>query len=765
MARAEETKLYRTFVKGLITEASPLTFPEDASFDELNTVLSRKGNRTRRLGLNYATEEVNFSIPVPASDFARNEFVWKSVNENPDINYLIVQQGNLLQAFDLSSASPATGFIGSTDLTPYLRPGADLSSLTSKFAQFASGRGNLYVVHEDLEPLAVTWSESTETFTVTALKILIRDFEGMDDNLANDEEPAILSKEHHYNLQNQGWVTTSQSATQFSPVVLNGYTYTSEFSYPDFWTYGSSVAYQAPVGSNPIFVYQSKIGRFPGNNKQWWVARAEADNDEENVKAGDFLPLVLNKLYSGNNRAPRGHYVINAFRKDRAGVSGISDISIEDLNFRPNAVSFFSGRAWYAAGSTVYYSQILDGTSLDRAGLCHQEADPTAEDISDLIASDGGVVPIPEANKIQRILPLSNGMMVFALNGVWFVSGGDAAFSATNISVAKVSSIGTNAPLSVVELNDTIFWWSEVGINGLQQSQGSFSNVTGQFSNTNIAEQTIQSFYNEIPANSFPYVKGCYDSRNNVMYWLYQDSDTLQGNFRYNKVLLYDATLQAFYPWEFSMFDAEDLGPRVTGLFLNVGFLSDTDQELVTDLGVLVTDVGAPVTVEIFDTQIRPTNITYVTDIFTGGEGFTFSQADSLTYADWAEHDGTGLPYDSFLYTGFEMNNDAMRRKQAVYLTTHFRRTEEMDGEGIESTCTFVAAWDWSNNGFSNKWSAPIEAYRLRANNIPYFDTVVSKHKVRGSGKALQFRFGTSEIGKTFDLLGWGVAFVGNTKS
>ena len=27
-------KLYRSFVKGLITEASPLTFPENASIDE-----------------------------------------------------------------------------------------------------------------------------------------------------------------------------------------------------------------------------------------------------------------------------------------------------------------------------------------------------------------------------------------------------------------------------------------------------------------------------------------------------------------------------------------------------------------------------------------------------------------------------------------------------------------------------------------------------------------------------------------------------------
>jgi hypothetical protein len=41
---------------------------------------------------------------------------------------------------------------------------------------------------------------------------------------------------------------------------------------------------------------------------------------------------------------------------------------------------------------------------------------------------------------------------------------------------------------------------------------------------------------------------------------------------------------------------------------------------------------------------------------------------------------------------------------------------------------------------------------------------VISNNKVRGSGKSVQFRFECSEPGKNFDLLGWAVAFDGNTK-
>src|SRR5687768_14459961 len=111
---------------------------------------------------------------------------------------------------------------------------------------------------------------------------------------------------------------------------------------------------------DPIAEFRTKIGRYPGNNKQWWVARAQADNPDATppYREGDFLPDVLDKMYSGNNKAPRGHYVLNAFKKDRSAASGVAGIPVEESGVRPNTVAFFSGRAWYAANSTVYYSQI-----------------------------------------------------------------------------------------------------------------------------------------------------------------------------------------------------------------------------------------------------------------------------------------------------------------------------------------------------------------------------------------------------------------------
>lgn len=765
MSRAKETKLYRTFVKGLITEASYLTYPEDASFDELNTVLSRKGSRSRRFGINYTSSDIINDTTLYGNDYAQNEFVWKAVGNKSYRNILVRQFGSKLRFFDLSVDPTADGLIAdSVDLSTHIRPGASATDLNTSFCMFASGRGYLFVVNSSIEPLVISYDPTTLLFTVQEISILTRDFEGLNDGLANDEEPATLSKEHHYNLQNQGWVTGSQSATVFSPVTLNGYTYDSGFSYINPFGYSTGTAYQASTSENPIFKFQAKLGRYPGNNKQWWVARAEADDTTTGVKAGDFLPETLNRLYSGNNRSPKGHYVLNAFRKDRSSVSGISGISIEDLNIRPGAVSFFAGRVWFAAEGTVYYSQILDGTTAIKAGLCYQEADPTAEDISDLIDSDGGVIPIPESDSIVRIIPFAEGMVVFATNGVWFISGGNSPFTATNIAVSKISPIGTNSPLSVVETDDIILWWSEIGIQALQQSSGQFGPIAGKFGNTNISEQTIQTFYNSIDAAVKPYVKACYDNKNNSIYWIYASEDVTK-TFVYDSVIIFDLTLQAFYPWKFSSLAN---GPEVTGIYLDIGMLTQTTEENVLDGIETVVDSGITVTDGVFSTDIRPTNVTLITSI--PSQGFVFSLVINTSYSDWQSFDNIGAAYPSYIYTGYELNEDAMRRKQIIYLVAHFKRTEDGEGGGL-SSCEFRAAWDWSNNSNSNKWSAPVEAYRPRkrpsgtlADYVTGFDVVTSKNKVRGSGKSVQFRFGTSEIGKNFDILGWAVAFTGNTE-
>lgn len=507
--------------------------------------------------------------------------------------------------------------------------------------------------------------------------------------------------------------------------------------------------------TGPVAKYYSKLNRYPGNNKQWWVAKADADDPEKGIKAGDFLPELLETFYSGNNKAPRGHFILNQFRKDRTLASGVPGFPAEDIGERPNSVAFFSGRAWFGCQSSVYYSQILDSSDVSKAGKCYQEADPTAEDISDLIATDGGVVPIPEADHIEALCPMGNGVMVFAQNGVWFISGGDAAFSALNVSVSKVSPIGTKSPMSIVETNDTIFWWSEIGIQAIQQASGQFGPISGRFGNTNIAEQTIQTFYNNIDASAKHFAKAIHDPRNNLIIWLY-NTDNVESPYQYDSMLFYDITLQAFYPWKISSFKG---GPSLHGMFLDQGYLDSGFMSDVTNLNELVVDNGQTVQTNIDSYTGRASNIYYLTQI--PGQGLTVSAPVSFDYVDWNTYNGFGYTYDSYILTGFELNNDAMRDKQIVYLFAHFRRTEDNLGNN-PSSCKFLAKWDWSGSN-NLKWSKEVEVYRPRTVNLT--DVVTSKNKVRGSGKSVQFRFGTNERGKTFDLLGWSVGYSGVTES
>lgn len=207
MARAKANKLYRTFTRGLITEASPLTYPEDASIDELNTVISRKGNRTRRLGIDYQEDYELEDLGITENSLI-NEYVWHSVNNDALFNFAVVQVDNIIHFFRMDTYPVSTQRMPFTiDLTQYVIGGAPLNIVGEQYADFSSGSGFLFVAHKVCKPLAVVYDKAANTLVVTPIIIEVRDLEGIDDGLANDDEPTTLSAEHHYNLLNQGWIT------------------------------------------------------------------------------------------------------------------------------------------------------------------------------------------------------------------------------------------------------------------------------------------------------------------------------------------------------------------------------------------------------------------------------------------------------------------------------------------------------------------------------------------------------------------------------
>lgn len=724
MARAVANKLYRTFVKGLISEASELTYPENSTIDEDNCIIYRKGNRSRRLGFNIEAggSMSDYSIPN-LETVALKEYVWSTVSNNAKINFLVKQVGNSLYFYDLAAVPLSGGrknFV--VNLATRLAPNQTDTSDTE--VQMAGGKGWLFVAGQKIEPFIVEYDESADTISVTRVYIQIRDFKGVEDFLANDEEPTTLSNAHYYNLRNQGWVNAKNNATG------------TTVNYFD--TFGNIGTYVAP-DSAVITSYFTTTGRYPGNNKQWWTSRDATTND--------FDPSLLEKFYSGNNRAPRGHFVVDAFYLDRTAVSGVAGIPVEVSTERPISVAFFSGRVWWLCGSSVYFSQVLD--SKGKAGLCYQEADPTSEDISELLPTDGGVIPIPEMAKGIKLIPLGSGMVVFGINGIWSVTGTSAGFSATDISISKVNPIGCESPNSVVEAEGQVYWWSRVGILAMSPKMGQFGPVEGVFDKVNISEETIQTFYQEgIPESRKTYAKGVYDPATNTIQWLFSDDETLP-NYTYNRVLNLDLTLQAFFPWSLD----KTFGPKLTGLFIT------------------------PKINLIDHPSIRDSFLKYT---FQSGTTDSFGRFEDQGFSDFKFLNGVGVKYRSYANTGYELLEDAMRGKMTPYVFTYFRRTEENyvpsgDDYTVDkpSSCYMQVRWNWASSSVAGKWSTKVQAYRH--NRIPQFEDddlgfdtgypiVVTKHKFRGTGKAVQFRFECDEIGKDFDLLGWAVTYTGSTQ-
>jgi len=95
-------KAVNNFVRGLITEAGELTFPEGASVDESNCELRRDGSRRRRLGVALESNYVLSSFTVSDSEIVHTGD-WLNVGGNADLEFLVVQKGSNLYFYNKST--------------------------------------------------------------------------------------------------------------------------------------------------------------------------------------------------------------------------------------------------------------------------------------------------------------------------------------------------------------------------------------------------------------------------------------------------------------------------------------------------------------------------------------------------------------------------------------------------------------------------------------------------------------------------------------
>lgn len=173
------TKNFLTFVAGLITEASPLTFPENSSKDLDNVDLRRDGSIRRRLGLEQ--DFVAFSdLSFAESDIQNwyiSSFVWRSVDGDGSQNFLVIQVGPYLVFHNFTDEAPEQSALGYIDFSAAALRDAYLSTPTN----MTQGRGRMYVANKNINPFSVSYDNSSLTFTGTPMTIQIRDKDGLDE--------------------------------------------------------------------------------------------------------------------------------------------------------------------------------------------------------------------------------------------------------------------------------------------------------------------------------------------------------------------------------------------------------------------------------------------------------------------------------------------------------------------------------------------------------------------------------------------------------
>lgn len=741
MAKASGTKEYRTFVKGLITEASAISFPEDASLDEANFILNRDGSRQRRLGLDYEDSYVLLDSGKGTIVFDNYNLTchrWDNIGGDSTLAIGVVQIGNSLWFVDLYKSSLSGNLLnGGSAITLDGANGQNPYQMTNI-------NGYLVVATGETDPFYLEYDENTDVVTKTDITLKVRDTFGIDDSLAIDTEPTTLSNQHEYNLLNQGWSSPNISAY-----------YTAKSKYPS----NAGISYLGRTASSAF-------------------------------DANEYERL---KTYFGNTPAPKGKFIINAFGDrgaDRTSQSGVT-VYPDTESGKISTVVSQAGRIFYSGVNSeltgddsrspnsngfVYYSRTVESPS--HFSVCYQEADPTSEQISDLVDTDGGFINIPEANNIFKLVAVRDSVIVIAETGVWQISGNtDAAFTATGYKVNKITNIGAVNGETVIEAEGTVFYWSKGGIYVLTQDS-----VSGLLQAQNLSATTIQTFYNDIPSVSKANAIGNYDAASKTISWLYNDNDDYDGVIlknKYTKELIFDAVLQAFYPHTISSHTTNS--PYIAAHMPTPNFLTVPNIQSVVVNGEIVQVNGENVQVT-QNVRGRGTSVTkfltFKYDTTSNTYKFTFSHYKDRRFVDWYTFDSAGKDYSSYLVTGYETHGDILRYKQTPYIVFFFKRTETgFIGAGTDlapenpSSCLVQAQWNFADSANSGQWGTQFQAYRLRRNYIPDdagdtfdygYSTIVTKNKLRGKGRALSLKI-QSETGKDMYLLGWATSITGGS--
>lgn len=782
-----DSSVMNNFVGGLKTEFTGLNFPENACTSTENCVFTLIGDVTRRPGIDF---ELNGSIAPYAqlglsntTGLAINTYRWTNVGGDGQTQILVVQVGSMIFFYQNTNAtitSPlSTTLLSATvNLNGFTVQGSPLV-VSATECQFTDGNGYLFIFNPACESLYCTFNAGS--IITAAIQVSIRDFQGIPEpGVAVNFRPGILTAEHNYNLNNQGWAATpsvqifgaSGTFPSFNtngpntyPVTFpTGLTLTIGGSYSgagrftwnggpvDINFSGTLSSYSSSTGAASIFVGSNSFsghGVVPntgpwnivfaaaGTITTWFSAEANYPSNADiwfayKNSSGVFAPsTTLANVSQPVAQSPQGSYILSAFTQTRSSISGIQGLADVRTPIRPRAGTWFQGRLWltgvdasqqatgdepyYTWTENLYFSQII--TDPTQFGNCYQANDPTSETLFNLLPSDGGVITIQGSGSIYKLVPVQNGMLVFAANGIWFITGSQGiGFTATDYVITKVSNVQSISSTSYINLYGTILFWNEEGIWTVASTQGPDAQAPlglthGGLAINNICLGSILTFYQQIPLQSKKFVKVDYNPITYTMRWIYRSTNDSgpSNRWQYDSVLNYNTVRQAFYPYQIL-----NTTPSICGINYVAGPGGST----------------SPSPAFKFLTA-TPTGITFS------------EERDTTNWVDFFSFDGVGVNYVSTFTSGYNNRSQFLTKIQPLYLYVYSR--------GTNTQYQVQSIFDFATDPQSGKYS---QSNISIDQNQSFLGMVRKRHRIRGNGYTYQILV-TSVSGQPFDIMGW----------
>lgn len=494
------------------------------------------------------------------------------------------------------------------------------------------------------------------------------------------------------------------------------------------WTAADLTAYKAATGT-------------------LWPAKSMVPWKGKNT-SGAFTPAVLNQTYFNTSSAPTGSTIVDIAEHDK---------------MVPHWVEAAVGRFWYCGfnnkkwKNAIFYSQLAtqQTNAADAAGMCYSVNDPTAEYLNQPTAVDGGYIFVGAAQEILGVKSYSDGILIFATNGVWYLTGSNGqSFAGNAYSLYQVCEVRCLSAKGAVVVEGVCYFAAEEGYYAItpnpQTRSLSASNLTDGRRRTDWVNRIKASLEYEATTGGFGtnaylgddvtwsektfFRRGCvsaYDTHTKRVY-IQVTHDTVK---QLNEHCRRTATTRHAYSSR-SHCMTKPNGSLIVYDILRGCFYDYTqwDDYLITDIATdnngkvfFVGQNGVFRHEHSIDGEYKDTGIDTLTDTYTVRPYVsTFTLANENSLVD----------------PGRQLNN--------LYTTFKASYRLGVDNGGCVASVNFDGF-----DGVAGRTSPTMPVYRIHNAALSNGALVRTKTKIRGRGRTFSIKFESTGVDKSLEFIGY----------